>query len=181
MDRRDALKKMAAGGTAVVGASVVLSTLAFADSGTVKCRHTYTTAASFTAVLTRPANNRGRAVVTVGGIPVGACPCGGAPPIITYAFSVTLSDARSVTRNSGGGPTAAWQAGNAFDTGSLRIGRGNSPSEYTVSVGNKLDCVGVTGRAVICRFATVTGTNAPTTTPATSLTSTSPPASMPSC
>ena len=181
MDRRDALKKMAAGGATVVGASVVLSNLAFADSGTVKCRHTYTTAASFTAVLRRPRADRARAVVTVGGPPAGACPCGGAPPIVAYAFSVTLSDASSVTRNSGGGATAAWQASNTFNTGGLNIGGGTSPFNYSVSVGIKLDCAGVTGRAVICRFAIVTGTNAPTTTPATSLTSTSPPALMPSC
>ncbi len=36
MDRREALKKMAAGGATVVGASMVLSNVAFADKGTPK-------------------------------------------------------------------------------------------------------------------------------------------------
>lgn len=38
MDRREALKKMAVSGATVVGASVVLSNVAFADGGTVNCR-----------------------------------------------------------------------------------------------------------------------------------------------
>lgn len=40
MDRREALKKMAAGGATVVGASVVLSNVAFADGGTPRNRGT---------------------------------------------------------------------------------------------------------------------------------------------
>ena len=38
MDRREALKKMAVGGATVVGASVVLSNVAFADGGTIGSR-----------------------------------------------------------------------------------------------------------------------------------------------
>ena len=38
MDRRDALKKLGMGGATVVGASMVVSSPAFADSGTINCR-----------------------------------------------------------------------------------------------------------------------------------------------
>ena len=176
MDRREALKKMAVGGASVVGASVVLSNVAFADSGTTKCRHPYA-AATFTATLTRAGtlNLSGRAIVTVGGVP-GPCPCGGATPNISYAFTVTLSDFLSVTVTSGG-----WQPSNVFDTGALSIfAIGNF--NYAIGVGIRLDCPGISGRAVTCRFATVSGTNAPTTPPALPLTSPPPaPAGLPSC
>ena len=177
MDRREALKKMAVGGASVVGASVVLSNVAFADSGTTKCRHPYATPAFFTAVLTRPFFVFGNAVVTVGGIPVAACPCGGAPPTITYAFSVVLDAGSTATSNT------LWQASNTFNSGSDFVGF-NGTMSYTVSVGIKLDCAGVSGRAVICRFGTIVGSASsfPTSIGPISLTSPPPaPAGLPSC
>ena len=38
MDRREALIKMAAGSTALVGASMVMTSVAFADGGTATCK-----------------------------------------------------------------------------------------------------------------------------------------------
>lgn len=161
MDRRDALKKLAAAGATAVGAPTVLSSAAFADSGTQRCQHSYTAPASLSASLTRPQNNRGRAQVTVSTAGLsGSCGCGGTASL-SYAFWVRLSDSSTVIQSSSG-----WQTSNTFDTGSLVIGGGNSAFSYEVQVGIRLSCPGATAArpdAVICRFATVTGTNAPTT------------------
>lgn len=180
MDRREALKKMAVGGATVVGASVVLTNTAFSDSGTVRCRFTFGVNASFTATLTRPANGQARGQVTVTPPTGGSCGCGGAPTF-SYAFSVTLTDNTSVTVNSGGGATATWQSSATFDTGIQSNGSGNSAYSYVVRVGVRVQCPGISGSTFVCRFGTVSGSNAPTTTAPTALASSTPPAPLPSC
>jgi hypothetical protein len=51
MDRRDALKKLGMGGAAVVGASAVMTSPAFADGGSVACRSTPNLPTTLSAVV----------------------------------------------------------------------------------------------------------------------------------
>ena len=175
MDRRDALKKLGLGGATIIGASAVSSSPAFADSGTVNCRYTYSTAATAAITLTRPANNSGRFLVTTTP-PAGSCPCGTASPIVSYSFYGALTDNSTATASSGG-----WIAGSTFDSGTLAIGGGNSSFAYNVQVGVRVQCRDKNGQlTAVCRFRSVSGTNAPTTLAAAGLAATSS-ANLPTC
>jgi hypothetical protein len=175
MDRRDALKKLGFGGAVIVGASAVSSSPAFADSGTVNCRYTYSSAATAAITLTRPGNNTGRFRVTATP-PAGSCPCGTASPVVSYSFYGALTGNTTVVASSGG-----WVAGSTFDSGTLAIGGGNSSFNYTIQVGVRVRCNDKNGQpTAVCRFVSVSGTNAPTTLAATGLAATSA-ANLPTC
>ena len=90
MDRREALKKMAVGGATVVGASVVLSNVAFADGGTVNSRPTGIAggSVSFLPATTTSKNTR-TVAATLTAIPAGLCPYGTpSTPRREYAWSL---------------------------------------------------------------------------------------------
>lgn len=174
MDRREALKKLGMGGATLLGASAVMSSPAFADSGTVNCRYTYGTAATTTITLTRPANNTASVAVTTTA-PAGSCPCG-AGPTVTYAYYAALTGNATVPATSGG-----WVANTTFNATNLAIGGGNSAFGYNVQVGVRVQCSDKNGNPTfICRFYSASGTNGPTTIGPNALTATSA-ANLPGC
>jgi hypothetical protein len=82
MDRREALKKMAVGGATVVGASTVMSSVAFANPGTANCAASASVALSYSTT-----GNTAAITVSVTGV---SCPCPpGNPssPQVTYNLS----------------------------------------------------------------------------------------------
>lgn len=184
MDRRDALKKLAVGGAIAASAPAILSRAAFADSGTSSCFYSYTSPAKFTATLgTRRASGKANVSVTIGTAPSGSCQCGGAAPTITYAIAIKLTGTSTdyVSTGTGNPNPASWVASNTLTNNGPKLG---STVSYTISVGIRIDCAGIKRRAVICRFATATGsyTLSPTVNLGpTDLLLTSPPAYMPSC
>ncbi len=154
MDRRDALKKLGMGGATVVAASAVMSSPAFADSGSVSCRYTYTTAATASISITRPVNSQVRFQLSISSAPQGTCRCGGSP-IVVYAFRAVLTDSGTATFGSG-----QFNASLPFDSGPVNLGQGNSPIQYDVQVGVRIQCPGgAAGPAFICRFSTSAGSS----------------------
>ena len=154
MDRRDALKKLGMGGATIVGATAVMSSPAFADSGSLSCRYTYTTAATATISITRPANSQVRLVLSATA-PAGTCGCGGTPTV-RYAYRYALTDSTTVSAQSIDYSLTTL----SLDTGTLALGQGNSAITYNVQVGVRVQCPGGTeGPAFFCRFATRAGSS----------------------
>ena len=127
MDRRDALKKMAAGGATIVGASMVLSSVAFADGGTKNSRPTGTaggTSPTLTAALTTSKSTRTINTLAVDATPAGACPFGSpTTPRKEFAWSIVAGTTSgtitgtafgalaSATATDVGGPTGSGWSG----------------------------------------------------------------------
>ena len=94
MDRRDALKKMAATGVIVSGASAIVSSTAFADGGTPNSLPN--TGGGGTISFTgTPHKNRGRVTVglsfSLGTVPTGSCPDPTVPPTREYRYDGSIS------------------------------------------------------------------------------------------
>jgi hypothetical protein len=176
MDRRDALKKLGMGGATVLGASAVMSSPAFADSGSVSCRYSYTTASTASISITRPTNGQVRIVLSATA-PGGACGCGDTP-IVRYVYSYVLTDSNQATAQS----TDYSLATLSIDSGPLTLGQGNSNIAYDVQVGVRIQCPGGTlGPAYVCRFVTESGSaKAPITFTNVPLSATSS-ANLPGC
>jgi hypothetical protein len=96
MDRREALKKMAAGGATVVGASTILSNVAFANGGTPGCAPTGSVSLSYSSTGT---------TVTIGASPTVSCPCGSSQPDVTYQWTGGAASNGSVVISTPNGTT----------------------------------------------------------------------------
>lgn len=166
MDRRQALQRLAAGGGLALASSMVSSTPAFADSGTVACRHTYTASAAVSITVGRDAlfgSDDEFFTLVQTAVPVGVCPCSASLPTITYSYRVFFSSPTSTgTRTataSGLSSLSTGQVQNGFTVGGTGVQNWN----YDIQLGVYITCVGMTATpAVICRFVTVSGlTNLP--------------------
>jgi len=145
MDRRDALKKLGMGGATVIGATAVLSSPAFADSGSPNCFYSYDTAATATVIITRPSNNNASFAVTTTP-PSGTCGCG--TPVVTWQYYGALNGVLPPTP-----PPAGWTTATSYASGVYNSGGGASSNPYNVQVGVRIQC----GTSFICRFLTVSG------------------------
>ena len=124
MDRREALKKLGAGSAVVVGASVVVSSPAFAYAAP--------TVTGLPATFTLTKANASTATIAVSGFPAGSCPIS----------STNLNDVPTQ-----GAPALAWTAGTNTGTTALVTNSGNwaAGSLVTVSVTVAYTCTYTTG------------------------------------
>lgn len=124
MDRREALKKMAVGGATAIGASAVLSSVAFADGGSKPtCRPTPATSSTLTAAITGSGKSWISITPSVSTFTPAACPgvpCKAATASVQYRWELVSSTA--------GGPYSLW---NASSGGSIVSG---FSADSTVSV-----------------------------------------------
>ncbi|MGB8861003.1 MAG: hypothetical protein WCC60_17220 [Ilumatobacteraceae bacterium] len=156
VDRRELLKRFAASGLVTVGAaSLVVSSPAFADSGTVPCRFTYAGVATFVATVNRPSSGNAQYQIITVTNPTGVCPCGGTPTF-SYAYWVSLTGTSTATGSTG------WIAASSVSSGVASIGGGTGAFSYSMEVGVRVQCNGArAGRlAYICRFGTSAGSGA---------------------
>ena len=149
-DRRELLKRLAAGGIAAAGSSVIRSGQAFADSGTVSCRFTYTGVATFTATINRPASGQGRYQIITVTNPTGVCPCGGTVTF-SYAYWASLTGTSTVTASTG------WIPASSVTSTAFTIGGGTGAFSYRMEVAVRAQCAGRSGPTYICRFGTSSG------------------------
>lgn len=77
MDRRDALKKLGMGGTTLVGASIVISSPAFADGGSATCRPSPAIANTLTPSVLGGSKERVRVTSSATTFTAATCGCGG--------------------------------------------------------------------------------------------------------
>ncbi len=170
--RRDLLKKMAAAGAIGSLVPTIVSTTAFADSGTVACRFTYTTAATATIVLSRPRANQATVVITIAN-PTGTCPCSPATaPTFNYSYFANLGGAVAST---------GWVTFSSA-SGTFTVA-GTGSYAYSVEAGVRAQCPGKRALTFLCRFVLRSGTTSATgaaTDGPTAMTATSSP-NLPTC
>lgn len=153
--RRALLKRIAIAGAAGAMAPTIVSSPAFADSGTVKCRFSYTAPATFVATINRPGNNLARFQIITVTNPTGICPCGGTPTYL-YSYWASLTATSSVTLNSGG-----WTAASTVSSGNVTIGGALGPFSYSMEVAIRVQCQGKGATpAFLCRFGVSSGSGA---------------------
>ena len=150
MDRREALKKMAVGGATLVGASAVMTNLAFADSGSPGCFSAYgtayTAASLATASVVRSGNSSNGTVTITFAAFSPTCPTGCGTPSVTYALYGTLT-VGATTSNFG---TGVWGALNTISS-SATLPSTTTSVTFLVNVGVRVLC-GTS--SYICRFQT---------------------------
>lgn len=162
------LAKSSAVGVGLAAAhSSVVSTPAFADSGTATCRYTYLTGAAVSIQVGRVAENSALFGndewfrFTQSAAPTGVCPCGGLPTI-TYSYRVVFSSPHNSNTNT---KTASGLSSltTAQIFNGIVVGAPGPPSNfnYNIQLGVYVDCQGMTATtARLCRFVTVSGTTA---------------------
>lgn len=107
MDRREALKRLSGVGVVVAGASLVQTSPAFADSGTVNCRPTNIPATSNT--LTPSTTGLGGSAIkvtsSVSSFTLATCPsCGGTPTSsVQYRWTTSAPAGYSIFASASGG------------------------------------------------------------------------------
>ncbi|MGB8861120.1 MAG: hypothetical protein WCC60_17825 [Ilumatobacteraceae bacterium] len=148
--RRALLRNLAAAGTVLATVPMISTSTAFADSGTLACRHTYPSLFTVSLQITRPASGQGRIRTTANSTLGGACPCGGTATV-TYSNYWSMTDATTVT---GTNSTLVW------DTGAQTIGGGTTSFSWTIEMGIYIRCNGARNNparpAKLCRFASGT-------------------------
>lgn len=133
MDRRDALKKLGMGGATIVGASMVVSSPAFAADGTPTCGLTGAVNLSITS-------SEAGDVTSIGVAPGAAtCPCSGAAPGIATS-SWTLSKGTLTSLPTANPATWTGVTGNADYTVTVRLTCEDGGSKNVCSTAN------ITGR-----------------------------------
>ena len=163
-ERRDLLKKMAAGGAIVAMAPMVTSTTALADSGTAKCRLTPTSPGTVTVTTTGLYPNFGVAI-SFTPPPGGSCPCSTSSPTFEYTYDVRVRNRdntlprnqrnleSATIRRGWGGPIGGGNTGFSNPTG-------NQVRFYRLRFGWKAECPGLgTTPAVTCRYVDYRDTN----------------------
>jgi hypothetical protein len=154
--RRALLQKMAIAAGAGVLAPAIVSSPAFADSGTVKCRFKTTTNGTFIATINRPANNQARFQIITITNPVGTCPCGGAPTFL-YSYWAQLTGTSTVTLTSG----TTWVNFSSASSGNVSIGGGNGNFGYSLEVAVRVQCPSKTSAPTfLCRYGVSAGSGA---------------------
>ena len=159
-DRRTLLKKLAVAGV-ITALPLVESSPAFADAGTMRCRHTYTGSATVSVRIGRDAAFAGGAdeyfKFTQTAVPTGVCLCGGTATI-TYSYRVVFSSTAT-----GGVATSTATSIATLTTGQIQngllVGATDAMSNfnYNIQMGVYITCPGGTPARRICRFATVAG------------------------
>ena len=154
--RRALLQKMAVAAGVGAIAPAIVSSPAFADSGTVKCRFKTTTNGTFVATVNRPATDQARFQIITITNPVGTCPCSGTPTF-QYSYWAQLTGTSSVTLTSGG----SWVNFSSASSGNLTIGGGTGPFGFQLEVAVKVTCPGKGATpALLCRFGAAAGSGA---------------------
>jgi hypothetical protein len=141
VDRREALKKMAVGGVTVIGASSVMSNMAFADGGSANCQPQgfptdITGSVTITEVIND--NNRDRFNINAAITPP-ACPAGFAPNSSPQYFW-TVTGGTAVANDNMGPVSGSWVMNNGVrivDSGSNTI---LSTGSYTVRLEYRYVC-----------------------------------------
>ncbi len=155
---------MAVGGAAGAIAPAIISSVAYADSGTVPCRFALTAPATFIATINRPGFNLGRYQIITITNPTGTCPCGGTP-VFMYAYWVRLNTVSGQT---------GWVNFSSAATNNWTIGGGNGAFTYSMEIGVRVECPG-TPPTYICRFGVSSASGAASyTVPATAISSATP-------
>ena len=164
--RRALLKKLALAGAVSAVTPMIVSSPAYADSGTVKCRFTYLGVASFIATINRPGSNLARYQIITITNPTGTCPCGGVPTF-EYAYWIELTGTSTITGSTG------WVTFSSAATGNITIGGANGPFSYRMECAVRVRCQGIgTTPVYVCRYGTSAGSGANSyTVPATPIAS----------
>lgn len=153
MDRRQALRRLAAGGAVVGTTSTVMSTVAFADGGTVACRPAAPAATPTFALSSNASSVR----IQVSGLGTTTCPgCAGGSvvPVVQNLWTLDAASAPLIVRNGSGTTiTNVWQspADNDVRVRRADLGALTNPTSFTIRVTYRWVCRGVTGAAWACR------------------------------
>ena len=142
--RRDALRMLAAAGTAATG-SLIVSQPARADTGSEACRYEFSgggPVATFSAFNTVFGDFFGINMSVAG-----TCPCGSVSSI-EYSYYLD-ADSNDASTGSGWVGSSAWNAGGIFQA--LWPGGGGT---FTVTAGVRVTCTGPAGATIRCRYAT---------------------------
>jgi hypothetical protein len=153
MDRRQALRRLAAGGVAVGTTSTITSTVAFADGGTVPCRP----AAPLTTPTFTLSSGGAFVRIQVSGLGTTTCPgCAGGStvPVVQNLWTLDATSEPLIVRNGSGTTiTNVWQspADNDVRVRRADLGALTNPTTFTIRATYRWVCRGATGAAWACR------------------------------
>ncbi len=146
MKRRDALRMLAAAGTAATG-SLIVSQPARADTGSESCRFEFSgggPVATFSAFNTILGDS-----FEIDMSVSGSCQCGATLTSIEYAYFLDATN-NDFSTGSGWVGSSSWNAGGTLFANLWPFGGGS----FTVTAGVRVTCTGPAGVTTRCRYAT---------------------------
>ena len=130
----------------VAGGQAIVSSTAFADSGSAGCRYDFTGNLTLTTfVRNRTNTNQDVLQFTVSGAG-GTCPCGGTA-VIQYAYYVAVP---------AGSANTPWISSSSVSLSGPRSFWPNGGGSLSVGVSVRVTCPAAVGNAVRCRYGTAT-------------------------
>lgn len=139
------LRLLAAAGVTTVGGQMIVSSPAFADSGSVNCLYEFSGTPTLTTTVVNRTFSADTLQLSVANT-AGTCPCS-ATSTIEYAYSITIPGV--------GSGSTGWVASSVVSVSSpatLWIASGS----VTVRVGIRVTCTGPSGTTIRCRFGEAT-------------------------